>query len=945
MLYSFLRLALKRIKSRPGVTILLILTVTLTLGVVASIPLFSGAVSRRIMQEELAARTKRQQQPAMSLRFYAMGTTGQPIGFAEAARYRDWIGNTLVRELGLPLKLTYVEMESRSFILRPKPGDTRYSEKEIDNVHIVHVENIAEHIESTAGQPYADDATSDDALLVWLEQRLADKLAVQVGDRFDLADSPVRGANLTPIEIAGFWRARDPEEIFWYREPSWHFSTAMITSQSAYIQHLYPQSPTGSSFAFWYYVFDDRRMTLTQAEKYVEALERIERDVAQRLPRGTMDNSPAEDLIRGNQRKQSLTIVLLGLSAPVLVIMVYFVGILSAMLVRFQSQEIAMFVSRGSSRSQMLLLNLMEAIIVLLIAWPPGILLGMGLARFLGYSQGFLSFAPRDPLPVRLISLEWRFLVIMSGIVVLARLVPTWRQAHQTIVVQEQHSARSRLVLGSVRLLLTGFLVAATIYAYRQLDRVGTMSLISWEPGDPSHDPLLLLAPSLFLLAAPLILCELFAWLARPLAWIGSLLTSPSAYNGCTELGREGGNYRTPIYMLVLCLSTGVFYASLARSADAWLIERRRYEVGSDLTFFPYFDTDAGQFGMSSQDIREAFGTTSQLPVEEYEQAPGALEAMPVGDFQGFLTAGKRTPEVRLMAIDRQKFPRVAYYRRDYAQDPLGELMNRLGKQLDGALLPEELAKELELFEGDAIHVKVSFPEDVEFSFNFTVVGTFRYFPTMVNESSPIVVVNLSYLQFETSSLVDHDIWMRLEPGVTAQEVLEDVEARKRVSSMRVHDLRQLIAEDQSRLERVGIFGMLSICFATGALLSALGLFVHSAASMRGRSLRFAVLQALGLTREQLMLGLSFEYSVALLYSVVAGLALGIESSRLYVPFFQLTDKREIPIPPYLPLIDEQRALWMAALMTLALALVVVSVFGHLLRTRVFEILRLGTRQ
>ncbi|MBM3190440.1 MAG: FtsX-like permease family protein, partial [Chloroflexi bacterium] len=634
----------------------------------------------------------------------------------------------------------------------------------------------------------------------------------------------------------------------------------------------------------------------------------------------------------------------LGLSAPILAIMVYFIGTLSAMLVRFQEQEIAMFISRGSSRVQMLILTLLEGLIVLLAAMPAGIAISMALARMLGYSLTFLRFVPREPLAVYLASLDWRLVGACAAVVIVARLIPGWTAARKSIVVQEQGSARTRLALGTARLLLIGGLVATTAYAYRQLNAIGTMSLVSWQPNEASHDPLLLLAPSLFLLASPLVACELFAWLVRPLGWLGSLLNSAGAFLGCTELSREGARYRTPIYMLVLCLSAGVFYASLAKSADAWLIERREYEVGADLSFIPYYATDAEMLGMTPQDVREAFGSTAQLPISDYEQSPGVVEAMPVGDYRASMTVGKRTQRLRLMAIDRVKFPRVAYYREDYAARPLGELMNRLGSQMNGVLLPESLARELQLSEGDPVRITVEFMEETEAAFDLVLVGTFRYFPTMFEAEASVAVANLSYLQFETSALFDHSIWMRLAPEAVADEVLADLEQRKRVSSYNVHELRELVERDQSRLERVGIFGMLSVCFLTGALLSALGLFVHSAASMRGRSLRFAVLQALGLPREKLMLGVALEYGVALLYSVLVGLSLGIASAQLYVPFFQLTDKREVPVPPYLPLVDQERAIWMAIAMGLALASVVVGVFVRLVRTKVFETLRLGTR-
>ena len=342
---------------------------------------------------------------------------------------------------------------------------------------------------------------------------------------------------------------------------------------------------------------------------------------------------------------------------------------------------------------------------------------------------------------------------------------------------------------------------------------------------------------------------------------------------------------------------------------------------------------------------------------EEYEKIPGVVAAMPVGDYTARIPSGPTTRSwafsyqrvdenaVRLLAIDRLKFPQIAYFRTDYASRPIGELMNRLGEQMNGVLVSSRFAQERQISRGDLIRLSVNIDREVSRLFEFVVVGTFDYFPTMFEDQAPLLVANLQYLQMETASMFDFGIWMQLAQGTSSADVLEQLHQRTEISTKYIRDLRTVLAEDGDKLERVGIFGMLSVCFLAGALLAAMSLFVQSAASMRGRSLRFAILQAIGVGRGSLIAGLSIEYLMTLLYSVLAGLALGIVSARLYVPFFQLTDKAEIPVPPYLPLIDWQRSLWMAATLAIALLLVEAAVVIGLSRSRLFETLRLGARE
>jgi putative ABC transport system permease protein len=186
---------------------------------------------------------------------------------------------------------------------------------------------------------------------------------------------------------------------------------------------------------------------------------------------------------------------------------------------------------------------------------------------------------------------------------------------------------------------------------------------------------------------------------------------------------------------------------------------------------------------------------------------------------------------------------------------------------------------------------------------------------------------------------------MRTAERSGGAEVTQNVITALQIIPEYVGDLRAVLAADAARLERLGIFGVLSVCFLAGALLSALGLLLHSIVSLQARSLRFAVLQALGLERGQILATVFIEYGMVLLFSVFAGTALGIVGAQRYVPFFQLTDSAQVPVPPYLPLIDRERAILLALVMIVALALAQLAILVRLARSRIFEILRLGTRE
>ena len=939
--WPFFAIALKRLKSRFSLSLLVALSASLAIAIVTCVPAFSGGVSLRIMQQEIEGRAKRHDQPLLSVRAYAMGSRQRPVDIDEALYYREWIKERLQHELDLPIDSVYMQIESPEFPLLPHQGDQHYSDV-IDRIAVTYIQDLEEHIEIIAGVPFGSQELPE-TLTVWVERHYADRIGLQVGETYVLQDKDSGRGDL-PLRIAGFWQARAANERFWYLDPANQLSRKLLTTRSQYETHVYPRAPQMSAFSSWYYVFADKRVNLAHAEHYLDGLENVGRQVGERLPGGSLDHAPTDELLKGNERKKALSLILLGFSLPVIAIVLYFVGVLSAMVVHFQMQELSMLTSRGSSRSQILLLTLIETVLILVVATPIGLTLGLALARLLGNSLGFLRFAPREPLPVHLASVEWWILLAAILVTALSRLVPTWLASRQTIITHERQRARVDWRMGLGRLLLIVFLALTSWYSFRRLAAIGTLSLVSWEPGEANHDPLLLLAPSLFLLTVPLVASELFVILVRPLAWLGKLLPGLAAYLGLTDLGRNGAQYRRPIYMLVLCLGLGIFYASLAKSADNWLLDRREYQVGTDLTFFPEWDTDLEKYGLTEEEILEVWGRPWEVRMSEYESIAGVSKAAPVGEYS---IPSLRVPSryIRVLAIDRLEFPRVVRYRSHYGPQTLGQLMNRLATKPNALLVAEDVAARMSWQVGDQLSFTMEIDKRTRLPVEFEIVGTFEYFPTRMNETDYLLVTNLDYLQSQAAHQLPFSVWLRLAPGIAPADVLQVVNERFKILPTWVHELDSLVVADGERLERVGIFGMLSICFLTGALLAALGLVIHSAAAMKGRSLRFAILQALGMARTTLMSTIFIQYLVMMLYSIVVGAGLGILCSQLYGPFFQLTDTAAVPVPPYSPLVDQERAIQLALTMTAVLVLIEAALFVHLLRSRVFEILRLGTRE
>jgi len=927
------KLALRRLRNRLLLTLMCLLGISLSVGLVVSIPVFAELVSRLVLRQELTQFAAAASRPLFNLRYYCLPTTSWPMSLEQVDTVGAWLAEITRREVGLPIVSQYSQVESPGLLFKPGAPGTESEDKSgsVTFFSVAFIEGADQYIDVVDGSPF-ELAADSQYLEVWVQEPLAIKLGLNVGDIHRLAYFAAGRQEPIVIRIAGIWQPKEGSEGFWYGDPTKTLQDHFLTTREAYAKFVEPAVYEHTGFNFWYFVLDDNRLLLDRVEKYADGLDEVRRLSAERLPRAGLDLSPIEPLRQAHKRKLLLTNMLYGLSLPVLGLLFFFLGLISSIAVRHQRGEVAVLASRGATGFHILGISLMESLILVAIGFPLSLLTGYGLARLAGLSYDFLSFGYR-PLPqTGLQGMNWRFFLLALALSALTRLLPGLKAAGQSVVQYERERSRPRISPPWLRITLIVPLVITTAYAYRQLRLRGTLGLLSWEPtGSPLQDPLVFLAPMLFFFTAALLIASIFPALMRLLDFAAARLLSTPGYLGFRNLEREGGQYANALFLVVLCLAVGAFEASMARSANRWFVERLQYKVGADFTFKIVPE--------------ESYGSWF-LPVTDYLKIRGVEDATRVGELVAEYKpqGASRSAKVRLMGIDRLDFPRVAYWRSDYAPQPLGALMNQLAVYQDGILIPREALAATGLKIGDKIRLSVSVEYD-RMPMEFTIAGVYDYFPTVfVNDDRAALIANLDYIYERAGTILPYDVWLRTAPGLQSKRLQDEVETLGIVIS-HVRDLRSMTSDDALRLERVGVFGMLSIGFLAASLLSILGLLMFISASLVSRLQRFAVLRAIGFSVNQLMTVVTLEFVTVILYGVGGGSLLGVVMSFLFVPYFQLTEDPSLPIPPFKAEIAWHEIFSFTIFFTLILGAATAGLLYGVARRQLSQALRLGDQE
>ena len=941
MLRGVIFIALKRLRSRPGQALLALWGVILALGLATSLPIFSQAVDLVMLRGELDKLSTVTGRPTFSTRIYVFPSRRKPLSLEDCEQLSAHIADTLSSEVHLPLKQVVMQVES-GMRLWSQSGDTRYGQEHTDlgAVNIAYISNVGSRMDIIAGHPLNDagahaDTTSGEALEVWMHARLASEMGVRVGEAFEVAR--ILGPARLPIRVAGIWQARDATDPFWWsRDPDSALRDMLLVRRQDYITHVEPYLPSKTDFATWYIVLDDSKILPRLAGIYATGLERAIAIINKYLPGAQMDISPLEPLEHFQSRATTMMTLLLGFNVPAMGFLLYFLALISIIIVRWQQRETAIMASRGLGRGRILSIALVEGLIILGVGYPLGLSAGLLMARLMGYTCSFLSFVVRPPLPVSLKGLNMGLIVAALSASLVARLWPTLRATKHSVVAYERAHSRPIRKPFWQRYFLDLLLIIPTAYAYRQMDQWGALGLLVQESTSELYkDPLLILVPTLFVLTASLLSVRIFPLMMRLADWPTARGPWVSLHLTFRQLSRQSQQYVSPLLLVIAALSLGTYLSSMAASLDQWLVDRMYYRVGADLTFEPFVDPE-----------QEALGEPWALPVSEYLTIPEVQKATRVGDYPAAIPVPEsRAVTGRFLGIDRLDFPAVAWFRSDFSSVSLGELMNRLALHPDGVLVPRSLLGATHLNVGDQVQLRVVMDE-AQLTTSFTIVGAYDYFPT-VYEDRPTVVGNLDYLFSQAGGMFPYHIWLRVEPGVDSAApfgavALFDAIESKGPEAIRRQDARALIKAEQDKMERVGIFGTLSIGFLAAAVMAGIGLLVYNYASLQERFFQFAVLRAMGLAGRQLISQVVLEYCVLTLYGAGNGVLIGALVSHLFVPFFRVTGEKGMPLPPLLPIIAGDRILRLGAGFVVAMILAQVIIVTMGVRRGLFQVLRMG---
>lgn len=953
-----------------------------------SVPLYADAVYKRILEQDLGiGNSSAVRLPPFAFMFRYVISSQQPATLSAIASADRFVIQHVPELLRLPRKEVLRYFQTSNFGLFLATGDSFDSNKNPQVLApLTSISRLSEHIKVIEGKMPEDPAvgSSDDwpslqstqqstqssvqtgAVQVLVSKALADKLGMQVGDRyFAVSQQSLISVVTVPVIIAGTWVPRDPTDTYWFYRPDLMDNMLMVM-EGPFIRQVAPHLRKELAEVTWYANFDGSSVRVWDVPALVTTIRVLMAESAAETLNLNLSSSPLDRLIRYQDDSQALMVQLYTFSTPLFVLAFAFMILVAELMTNQHKNEVAVLRSRGASVWQTISISIAQSCVMGVLGVLGGASIALGIVQVMGRTRSFLTFAGDDWIPAAITPASLPFGLLAVSVTVVLTVLPMFEVARHTIVTYKQERARALKPSLWQRMGLDLLLLIPASYWTYLLTKQGTADVagLGTSANDPFGNPSLFLLPALSMLVLILVFIRLLPFALRLLAWCVGLLPGTSLVLAMRQLARSPSLYSTPVLLLSLTLALATYSASLATTLDVHLDQQTRYDVGGDsrlvgtgqdnrpvLFSMTTVQPGGGQSG-STPGADAANGSNRAdkgpnwlfAPVTDYLKVPGVTAATRVGNYAFAPEYSAGSPgAARFMGVDRLNFSRVAYWRKDFASEQLGALMNALATTSDGILVPESVMSEHMLRVGDSLRASVTLA-DANVQLTFKIVGSFKLWPTWYprnTEAGPMYIGNLDYLFDSVGGQEPYDVWLRVTDGTDRVTLVSRIRQLDQ-GTWDFNDVRTLIGREQARPQRQGLLGMLSTGFGAAALLTVMGFLLYAVFSLQRRFIELGILRAVGMSLRQLAMYLGWELALLVAAGVTAGTATGVLATRVYVPFLQGSVSSKARTMPFLILVDWPRIFLIYALFDVMFTVVLVVLLLFARQLRIFQAVKLG---
>ena len=777
-------------------------------------------------------------------------------------------------------------------------------------VKIASMTGFSEHTIIKSGRMYSDGGISEDGVYEAVASEAALKsLGIILGGEYDVRSVDTSRPALK-VRIVGIYEQSDPNDIYW-SETMDRYINALILDYDCFSEKLLAGGNIQLTDIAVRYAFSYQAMDMNDLPSVTAA---ISEDFDYYKSLGYSFSMGVSDILdEYAEESQKLTGILWTLQIPTMVMLAFYLFMVSQLNVEQEKNEIAVFKSRGASSLQIFFLYAAESGILGLITLITAPFIGLVLTRFLGVSNGFLEFVNRTGISAKITGTAVLYALLAVVVFFLTTMIPIIPASKLSIV--EYKASKTKVVKVQLweKCCIDILLIAAGLVFYG----IYTANEVVSETSTGEINPLFFIFSTCLVMGLGLLFIRIYPYFLRGIYTVFRPLWTPSQYMAITSVSRaEGGKVRFLMLFLIVTFSLGIFSANTARTINNQKEDRIYYSTGADIRLKEYWaETTTSDSSMTVTGYVER-------DFERFEQLAGVETATRVlVNKSAKVTVDKKTESgVTLMAIEPYKFAKTAWFRNDLLPVHWWNYCNALQRFPSGVLISRALADKYELQLGDTISAKWSGNDSV----TATVVAIVDYWPGInpnesakaSNDEKPskkqqneteeesasyavncFIVMNYNYI-YNLTDIEPYEVWIDMADGATSEALYSDIK-EKRIPIEYITDSSQLLIQEKNDPQLQGMNGALTMSFVIIMIMTIIGFLIYWILSIRSRTLQFGILRAMGVTFKEIIGMIGYEQLLVSGVSIAMSFIIGGVVSDLFVPLFRSMYSPADRVPPF----------------------------------------------
>lgn len=791
----------------------------------------------------------------------------------------------------------------------------------VSRVNVTGMSDIKDNIEITQGEMFSS-GINDGVMEVILTDESLRSTGLTVGETYEISNA-FKPENTLKIRVTGAFNVKKGSDSYWSEGLDDAYVSTAFADYDTVIGEGIDSGVINVVSMSERYAIDYPNIEMTSLDSVLSKLK--EQDKVYSENNVVLDVPAISIFEEYADRSETLQLLLWLVQIPVMLMIVFYLFMVSQLNVEQEKNEIAVFKSRGASSAQILLIYALESLVLGIATAIIGPFIGYGLCHILGASNGFLEFVNRTALPIKFTIDAFLYSLLAVGVFFVTTMLPIVPATRTTIVAHKASKAKKAkrpiwdkafldiiLIVGSV----------GWLYYYNKTQE--NLAAEGMTNASATVNPLLFIASTAFILGAALLVVRIYPFVVRFIYKVGKRVWSPAQYISLNNIGRSSsGRERFIMAFLMLTVALGLFFANTARALNRNAEQTANYMVGCDAVITETWESEKDSSSSQSDSEEEveddsASAVTYIEPIfERFEKLDGVKSATAVYKNnsvnikssrkvtvkassedtederrRGFDGEAEKTTDtlsnVRLMTVNPSEFANICWFKDELLPVHINAYLNALSECNYGVILSSSFRDNYGYELGDNIEVAWGSND----YFGATVIAFVDYWPsidpTEQNDNGTYIdfaVMNFNYVQVQTP-IEPYEVWIDLNDDAKVADFYASIEdAGIKATKLEVASQNVISEKNEPMLQ--GLNGALTLGFIIIMIMCIIGFLIYWILSIKSRTLQFGILRAMGMSYKEIIAMIIYEQLLVSGVAVICSIVIGGIASDLFVPLFR----------------------------------------------------------